>query len=774
MGFGTRIYLLVALLIMVIMASAASYFLITQNQALKGALTQQARSLSESLAEGVRLGVLLEDGEFVQQVASGMLGLPNLLYIDVYLLDGSLLQGLGSQAHQKKLSTEAFSNATESGFFIGEELMDGKSEGYKDFMVPIHFDGESYEVAGYVRLGMSTVAITQKWQGTLITTIWATLLLMLVGCTLVYIPVRRIIRPIEQLSQGALKIGQGDLDFKITVDHEDEIGRLAGNFNDMATSLRRQTREIQKKAFELEISERKFRELFENIGQPLYINALDGRLIDCNQAMVNLFGFESKEEMINEVQDATQIYAEPEDRDRVIQELLGRGEIKEQEIEFKRKNGVILKTLVTSRVRFDDEGEAIGFEGIIQDVTAMRSLEEQLFHVQKMESIGTLAGGIAHDFNNLLAAILSSAELARLKIEEPSKVIKYLETITSASKRAAELTKNLLGFARKGKTRIEELDAGRIVNEVESLLRETIDRSVRIYTDISPTLWPIRGNPSQVHQVLMNLCINAKDTIVESGGHELKISISNAIIDQSFVDCHPSAICGSYVLINVIDDGGGIDDTLLEKIFDPFFTTKDIGKGTGLGLATVYGIVKNHDGYIFVESEVGKGSTFHVYLPAAVGDYDMNAMIQTMADTLPVIELSEPNATILFVDDEEILRFIADEYLTEKGYQVLLAEDGVKALEMIEQYHSNIDLVVLDLVMPQMGGEEVLKVIKQDYPNLPVVVASGYSKKSLHKKMVFQNYDGYVEKPYDLERFVHVVERILMSEESTATGKSGR
>lgn len=763
LGFGVRIYLLVAFMIMAMMTAAASYFLVTQNRALNDALSQQARSLCESLAEGVRLGVVLEDGEFVQQVASGMLGLPNLLYIDIYLPDGTLLQKLGEKKHDLKIPDAMRVEAISSGFSIGKSDVNQRNSGYLDFMVPVRFEGDADRVAGFVRLGLSTAGITKKWQETLITTIWATLLLMIIGCALIYLPMRRIIKPIEQLSDGALKIGQGDLDFRISVEHKDEIGRLAGNFNDMASSLRKQNREILKKRDELERSERKFRELFENIGQPLYINALDGQLIDCNQAMVELFGFDSKAEMIQEIRDGALLYADPVERNKVIRELLAKGEIKEREIDFKQKDGTILKTLVTSRVRFDEENEAVGFEGIIQDVTQMRSLEEQLFHVQKMESIGTLAGGIAHDFNNLLAAILSSAEMARLKIKDRESVERYITTITSASLRAAELTKGLLGFARKGKTRVEEIDAGELVAEVEALLRETIDRSVRIYTDISPSLWPIRGNPTQVHQVLMNLCVNARDAILETGGHELKISLRNEVIDQDFVKAHPSALRGSYVRIDVADDGGGIADDVRGHIFDPFFTTKAIGKGTGLGLATVYGIIKNHGGYLYLDSTLGKGTTFHIYLPAAIEEevIETESRLDVMAEELPPLPELEMKRVVLFVDDEEVLRFIVSEFLKERGFHVLLAEDGKQALEMMAQYNDVIDLIVLDLIMPEMGGEEVLKVVKRDYPDIPVIIASGYSAQSLDRRMAYQNYDDYLEKPYDLGHFNTVIEGVI-------------
>ena len=763
LGFGGRVYLLVALLIVGNMAAAASYFLITQNQALKDALNQQARSLSESLAEGVRLGVVLEDGQFVRQVASGMLVLPNVLYIDVYLADGSILQNLGEQRHELSLNEQDQQIAEKQGFMVGDELRDESKEGYRNYIIPVYYAADSNQVSGYVRLGLSTMGITRKWKSTLTTTILATLILVVIGVALIYLPIRRIIRPIEQLSHGALRIGQGELDFKIAVDRDDEIGQLSDNFNAMASSLRQQKQEVLSKTFELEKSERKFRELFENIAQPLYINALDGRLIDCNPAMAELFGYTNREEMIRSVKSGGIIYAEPELREQVIRELLAKGEIKDQEVEFKRKDGSTIKTLVTSRVRMDDEGEAVGFEGMIHDVSEMRQLEEQLFHAQKMESIGTLAGGIAHDFNNLLTAIISSAEMARYKIDDRQSVEKYINNISSASSRAAELTKSLLGFARKGKMRIEDVDTAALIGEVNMLLSETIDRSVRISTDIPAYLWPVRGNPSQLHQVIVNLCVNARDAILENGGHSLNISLCNSVIDEDFVATHPGAIAGEYVRIDVSDDGGGIPDDVRERVFDPFFTTKAIGKGTGLGLASVYGIIKSHDGYIDLETEVGKGTTFHVYLPAIVDERLADSLgLSNIVPDAVVNQASSPSeTTILFVDDEEILRLIAKEYLADCGYQVLLAENGVEAVKHMQHHHMQIDLVVADLIMPEMGGEEVLEFTKKNYPDIPVIIASGYSELVLQKKISAQNYDGYLEKPYELEHFGSLVKSML-------------
>jgi len=766
-SFSTKVYMLVTLLVTVIMTSAASYFLMTQNQALKDAMSQQAKSLSVSLAEGARVAVILEDKAFVEQVASGLLGLPNLLFIDVYLGDKRLLAHMGDTDHMLlMLPEDKFKQAEQNGFYIGQKIVDHSLKvAYRDYMSPILLDNN--EIAGFVRLGMSTASITKKWQQTLMTTLLVTLFLIGAACFLVYFPIKRITRPLEQLSAGAVKIGEGDLDFEIVVDSSDEVGQLAHDFNAMAESLRQQNSVIHKKTDELQHSERKFRELFENIAQPLYINDIDGKLLDCNQAMVDLFGYHSREHMIDVIQNGGYIFLHVEKRQSVMDEVISKGEVKGLEVEYKKYDDTPVKALLTSRPRFDSAGDVIGFEGMIQDITELRYLEEQLLHSQKMESIGTLAGGIAHDFNNLLAAIMSSAELLQMKKGDADAVEKYSGRITGATKRAAELTKNLLGFARKGKTHVEDIDTGDLVAEVEALLRETIDRSIRLYTDISPELWTIRGNPSQIHQILMNLCINATDAILSAKGHELKISVRNIDIGQDFAALHPDAICGSYVLIDVTDDGSGISENIKNQIFDPFFTTKEIGKGTGLGLATVYGIIKTHDGFLYLDSKEGEGTTFHVYLPATPDLVQSEMLDKRVQDQQAEVkhEITVPAAscTVLYVDDEVVLREIAYEFLDSCGYKVLLASNGQEALDLLADKFQNIDLAILDLMMPKMGGEETLEHMKRQYPDIPVVIASGYSSESLNQQMKFQQYDGFIEKPYTLLHLEEVIIGTLKS-----------
>ncbi|OIO72056.1 MAG: hypothetical protein CO186_01340 [Zetaproteobacteria bacterium CG_4_9_14_3_um_filter_49_83] len=757
-AFGSRIFLLVALLVAAIMASAATYFLISQNRALHDALTEQARSLAEGLSNGARLGVVLEDAHFVEQVCSGIQNLPHVLFIDVYLENGSVLFQSGDRK-RKQLSDSDLS-AARQGFMPGGEVSYAKDgEAYQEFLAPVLLD--NHEIAGYLRMGLSTSDITRQWQRSLTTTLWVTPLMIIIACLLLYFPIRRMTRPIRALSQGAIRIGAGDLDFSIEVQSHDEIEQLATNFNAMAASLRRQNVEISNKTIELERSERKFRELFENIAQPLYINNLDGKLIDCNDAMVELFGYSSREAMIEQ---GSILYREAEQRCQMIDELLQKVEVKEREIDYVKLDGTPITALLTSRVRFDDHGEPIGFEGIIQDITDIRRLEDQLLHSQKMEAIGTLAGGIAHDFNNLLTAILSSAHLGKSQAESDSFSIGRFDTIINAGERAADLTRNLLGFARKGKGHIETINIIALVKEVEGLLRETFDRSITIHTRTDQDLWQVLGNHSQIHQVLINLLVNARDAVMQSANAEITICAQNRLIDSAFLQKHPDAIEGKYINIDIVDNGCGIPLSIIDNIFDPFFTTKEVGKGTGLGLATVYGIIKEHDGFLWLDSEQGKGTTFHIYLPAPT-----NAQERHM-DTRGLVqrELTDKAADacaavthVLLVDDEQQLREIGAEMLKICGYTVFTASNGKEALDFLAHDLQRIDLVIMDLAMPVMGGEEALHHIRKMFPRLPVLIASGYSKASLDHPLELQKYEGFIEKPYTPDRLLAAVEKII-------------
>jgi PAS domain S-box-containing protein len=365
------------------------------------------------------------------------------------------------------------------------------------------------------------------------------------------------------------------------------------------------------------------------------------------------------------------------------------------------------------------------------DVTERRLLEKQLIEMQKMEAVGTLAGGIAHDFNNILTGILGSLDLARGCVPPGSPAAAPLAEGIKASERAAQLVRQLLDFSRRAPTQCRAVNLGDVAREVTALFSQTIDRRIEVTSSIADDLLPAFVDPNQVHQVLMNLCVNARDAILErleaaeaSGnrpltGYWIYIRAENAEVDDDYCRIFPYARKGRFIRLSIGDNGAGMDETTQRRVFEPFFTTKKMGRGTGLGLSTVYGIVKQHNGWINLESRVGKGTTFCAFFPEATG-------LQPAIQELPVAALPRSGKeTVLFVDDEELIRELGRQVLEVYGYKVLLAEDGQRAIDLYERKRDEIDLVVLDLTMPQRSGMEVLRVIRTIDPDKKVILSSG-------------------------------------------------
>ena len=365
------------------------------------------------------------------------------------------------------------------------------------------------------------------------------------------------------------------------------------------------------------------------------------------------------------------------------------------------------------------------------DVTERRLLEKQLIEMQKMEAVGTLAGGIAHDFNNILTGILGSLDLARGFVPPGSPASAPIAEGIKASERAVQLVRQLLDFSRRAPAECRSVDLGNVVREVTALFSQTIDRRIGVTCSIADDLLPAFVDPNQVHQVLMNLCVNARDAIVESleaeersgrrplTGYWIYIRAENADVDDDYCRIFPYARKGRYIRLSIGDNGAGMDEATQRRVFEPFFTTKKMGRGTGLGLSTVYGIVKQHNGWINLESFVGKGTTFCAYFPEAARGAEEATAIPEPAPS------ERGKETVLFADDEELIRDLGRQVMEMHGYRVLLAEDGMRAIDLFRSNRKAIDLVVLDLTMPQRSGMEVLRAIREIDPEIRVILSSG-------------------------------------------------
>jgi len=497
-------------------------------------------------------------------------------------------------------------------------------------------------------------------------------------------------------------------------------------------------------------SEEKFRSLFEEAKDGVFISTPDGHFLDINPAGIEIYGYSSKEEILA-VDIARNLYVNPEDREAIKAELAQHGFVKDYEMIHKRKDGQIVIVLETVTAVHDNAGTIVAYRGLIRDVTEQKQLQRQLYQAQRMESIGTLAGGIAHDFNNILGGILGYASFMKTKMEEDHPFFKYVDTIERSSVRAAELTSQLLAFARGGKYVVTAVDLKKVVVETLKIIESTFDRSIEIETHLHPDLPTVEGDSSQLQQVLMNLCVNARDAMPAGG--KLLIEASAEKITEGYIKTHMGATAGSFVKLSVTDTGIGMDKETEERIFEPFFTTKEKGKGTGLGLSMVYGVIKNHKGYVRVYSEPGYGTTFKIYLPISGKPEE--------EDSAAVETLQGGNELVLVVDDEEPIRSLAKEMLESSGYRVMLAKDGKEAVGVFQKYYSEIYLVILDLIMPRMGGRETFLRLKEVDPNVRTLLSTGYSQNGKAQEILDSGVMGFLQKPYQLNALLSGVRSVL-------------
>jgi signal transduction histidine kinase/ActR/RegA family two-component response regulator len=405
----------------------------------------------------------------------------------------------------------------------------------------------------------------------------------------------------------------------------------------------------------------------------------------------------------------------------------------------------------------DDEGAAIGGLAIIRDVTERRSLEEQLRQSQKMEAVGRLAGGIAHDFNNLLTAIMGYGELLEARIPSADQSSGYVQQIKKAARRAASLTYQLLAFSRKQVLQSQLLVVGAVITDLEPMLKRLIGEHITLKTDLENEPWQVLADAGQLEQVVMNLVVNARDAMPAGGS--IIISTRNRHLDADMVRAYAEVPPGDYVMMIVADTGEGMEDSIKKRIFEPFFTTKPEGKGTGLGLAVVFGVVRQSGGFIFVDSVPGKGSRFDVLLPRA--DKAPEPFRHRDSTAQLAIRGSE---TILLVEDDEGVRGLAKDTLEASGYTVLAVSHGQEALDVSEHYPKGIDLLLTDVVMPGLGGREVAERVKRQRPAIKVLFMSGYTDDLVLTHGVADGTAAFIEKPFAAPKLLGRIRKVLSGE----------
>ncbi len=539
--------------------------------------------------------------------------------------------------------------------------------------------------------------------------------------------------------------------FKKAAHSDEEIDRESIKFvelDQMAEYANKMLADRKQIEQALRQSETKYRHLFENLYDVYYRTDDKGNFTLLSPSVERQFGF-TPDELIG--QNIKDFYVRPEKREEFLSILNRNGYVDNFEAQLKRKDNSVVWVSTNAKLLKDEEGNAVGVEGMTRDVTYAKKLEDRIRQSQKMESIGTLAGGIAHDFNNILGIILGNTELALDDVPEWNPARQNLEEVRIAIFRAKNVIRQLLSFARKTTLEKKPTNIVPVVKESLRLIRSTIPTSIEIHQNIPEDIDTIMADPTQINQVLINLCTNASHAMPDGG--IIAITLGHKELEETTAAKHPELVPGRYVNLIVSDTGHGIPQEKIDRIFDPYFTTKEVDRGTGMGLAVVHGIVKEHNGLITVESEPGKGTIFSIFFPIvekeAVVEIDMNQKFPAGEER------------VLFVDDEESIVKMARKRLERLGYKVDATTNPIEALTLFRSQPDRFDLVITDLTMPKMTGDKLVGEILNLRPNIPIILCTGFSEKIDEKAAKAIGAVDYIEKPLNKRDFAIKVRKAL-------------
>lgn len=577
-------------------------------------------------------------------------------------------------------------------------------------------------------------------------------------------------RPLLASIRAVQQVSAGDLSARLPEKGAKELCDLARTFNQMIQEIR-QYREhvesiVQHRTASLRESQARLEEratylraaLESLVDGVLMVQWPDGRVLAANHPFAVLFGLEDREPLTGRRLSEIEEWITPRMADQRT-DRFGWESLKDRPESISLEEWEVAAPVkrvlnVSSTPAVGPQGAVLARLYMFRDLTEQRQLQEELRQAQKMEAVGRLAGGIAHDFNNLLTGILGNLSMAEMEPAGSPQRDELIHSARVAAQRASDLVRQLLGFSRRSRLRLHVLSVNDVVKDVCALLQHSTDPRIELKTDLEPSLWRVRGDATQIQQVLMNLCVNAIDAMPEGG--LLKLTTANVRVTaeqaREWMDGRP----GDFVRISVSDQGHGMSQEVKSHLFEPFFTTKEPGKGTGLGLAMSYGIVRQHEGWITCYSELNRGTTFHIFLPGLRG-----AEVEKVEQPAEV-SLRGGSERVLVVDDEPAVRAVVTAILQRYGYSVVQAAHGEEALHVLAQSPEKPDVVVLDLTMPKLSGPETLRRIRQLYPALPVIVSSGYpiDLESFSRETGVRP-DGIVQKPYEVQVFAKTLRDVL-------------
>ena len=542
----------------------------------------------------------------------------------------------------------------------------------------------------------------------------------------------------EELAVAAMKAGANDYVTK-------------GQLKRLLPAIERELREAQARAT-LRATEASFATLVEHAPVGIYRSSPEGRFLSANAAVVRMLGYESAADVLG-LDMARDVYADAAERQRLVErDTYSDRQYDSVEATWKRRDGRLLTVQLSVRAVRNRAGQVEYYETFVRDVTDQRRLQQQVLQSQKMEAVGRLAGGIAHDFNNLLTVITSYSDLLLEDLAPGDAKRDDLEQVRKAADGAAALTRQLLAFSRQQVVEPRVVSLNTVVEGLQKILRRVIGEDIELTTTLAPDLGAVRADVGQLEQVLMNLAVNARDAMPTGG--RLTVETANVEHDPDYARDREAAAVRQFAMLAVSDTGCGMDEATKARIFEPFFTTKEPGKGTGLGLATVYGIVKQAGGFIWVYSEPGQGTSFKIYLP------EVDA---TAERTTAVAGARAPRGTetVLLVEDAAAVRAVTKQVLERQGYVVLEAPDGEAALRLAQQHRGPIHLLLTDVVMPRVSGRELAERLTQVRPDMRVLYASGYTDDSVVRHGILELGTAYLQKPFSPESLARKVRDVL-------------
>ncbi len=504
---------------------------------------------------------------------------------------------------------------------------------------------------------------------------------------------------------------------------------------------------------DLQDSEERFRTALEANPDPFILYDMDGQVVFFNPAFTRVFGWTLEEQLGKKMDQFVPKKNWPETRTMIETVLAGKSVSATETCRY-TKDGQIIPVIISGAIYHDRQSTPIGSIINLRDISEQKRLQSQLQQAQRMEAIGTLAGGIAHDFNNILSAVIGYTEIALNDVEKDSLLQHNLKEVLNAGARAKDLVKQILTFSRQAEQELKPVQIKIAVNEALKLIRASLPTTIEIHQTVESNS-AVLADLTQMHQVVMNLCTNASHAMQAAGG-TLRVSLVDVEIESDFAAGHPGLLPGPYIQLSVIDTGHGMTSEVVNRIYDPFFTTKEKGEGTGMGLSVVHGIVKSHGGEVIVHSEPGKGTSFEIYFPA---------MEKTeIRKTDAVLPLPIGNERILFVDDEPSLVHIGKQILEPLGYKIEARTSSLEALELFKVKSEKFDLVITDMTMPKMTGDDLAREILKIRTNIPIILCTGYSKKISEGKAEALGVRALVMKPIVAEQLATIVRRVLDEE----------